>query len=583
MRPTLITLLVLCILFGIKGLELTLDLNGPSSDGRRETCGILTCNANLTQSEETISGMNIFKKVQNGSNNSEKNKQNILVASLTLQQPFLTRVSDGVNVDGRLEAGQASIRMELTKQKDCEAKYTCEAKKLDNQRKESISSCQVLQRQVQDSNQEHDEPEATSEGSLPVLILLQQLDTKLTLLDSEVGSVENRLEDKISSLHEVIENTMESHTANKVCEVDNKQSSIDSLINKISKLKNHFDKSLETLTIKFESSQREFLANTAISNDVFNSTSTTISITHDLLTELLALEQTDQLDLKHLRDTVHQIHNSSRDLTKDINKSLSQLETEFKTDLVQFQSDMNNITTGILNSIDNKFSETNRNLTNNLNLIHEQFSPQMCSKGMRPVLSQGSFPYHPIFPTAESNLSFIYLCDTITDGGGWIIIQRRTTGNVDFYLDWATYRKGFGSLDDDFWLGNDNIHTITSSGTYELRVDLKYQGRSAFAHYSKFSIDGEDNNYTLRLGDYDGTAGDSLAHHRNRFFSTFDKDNDYHSSNCAAVFSGAWWYGGCHNSNLNGKWLASSNKGPTWASFSASDPVYYSEMKIRKV
>ncbi|GFO09002.1 fibrinogen-related protein 3-2 [Plakobranchus ocellatus] len=230
----------------------------------------------------------------------------------------------------------------------------------------------------------------------------------------------------------------------------------------------------------------------------------------------------------------------------------------------------------MLDSIDNALYKTNATLIDRLNSISENVRPKYCRKGAITVSS-----HSVILPSTETIFSFPYLCEMITDGGGWIVIQRRTTGNVDFYRDWATYKKGFGSLDDDFWLGNENIHTITSSGNYELRVDLKFQGKSTFAHYSKFSIDGEDKNYALRLGDYDGTAGDDLSPHNGQAFSTFDRDNDPHGSNCAEEYSGAWWYHGCLHSNLNGKWKATNFKGPQWYKFSDSDPVSYSEMKIR--
>ena len=44
--------------------------------------------------------------------------------------------------------------------------------------------------------------------------------------------------------------------------------------------------------------------------------------------------------------------------------------------------------------------------------------------------------------------------------------------------------------------------------------------------------------------------------HDGMMFSTYDKDHDTHSSNCAVQFHGAWWYFvGCHSSNLNGNYL----------------------------
>lgn len=35
---------------------------------------------------------------------------------------------------------------------------------------------------------------------------------------------------------------------------------------------------------------------------------------------------------------------------------------------------------------------------------------------------------------------------------------------MDFYRDWAEYKRGFGSQLGEFWLGNDHIHTLTAQG-----------------------------------------------------------------------------------------------------------------------
>ncbi|KAF8773453.1 Techylectin-like protein [Argiope bruennichi] len=97
-------------------------------------------------------------------------------------------------------------------------------------------------------------------------------------------------------------------------------------------------------------------------------------------------------------------------------------------------------------------------------------------------------------------------CDMDTDGGGWTVIQRR--GNYGrpsdyFYKDWMNYKKGFGSLEKDFWLG------------------------------------------------------DSMTpNHDNQKFSTKDQNNGNNKGgNCAESHKGAWWYNACHTANLNGLYL----------------------------
>nr|KAI8736545.1 Fibrinogen C domain-containing protein 1-like; partial Resistant factor [Biomphalaria glabrata] len=186
------------------------------------------------------------------------------------------------------------------------------------------------------------------------------------------------------------------------------------------------------------------------------------------------------------------------------------------------------------------------------------------------------------------------MCDTKTDGGGWIIFQRRINGNVDFYRGWKEYRDGFGDYNiGEFYLGNENIYMLTSTGQYNLRIDLKYENKAFFAQYSSFKILSEKEKYKLNIGVYSGNAGDSFSRHNNSFFSTFDRDNDEHSSNCAVSYTGAWWYHSpCHSCNLNGKWGSSVHgKGVIWYKLSRKtgiqkeqeqDPVRNSETGIQR-
>jgi ficolin len=151
---------------------------------------------------------------------------------------------------------------------------------------------------------------------------------------------------------------------------------------------------------------------------------------------------------------------------------------------------------------------------------------------------------------------FNVYCDMETDGGGWLVFQRRMDGTVNFTQDWETYAEGFGNLEGEFWLGNRNLNLLTSSTQTELRVDMRaLNGSTAYAQYSNFSVGTEADNFRLTVGGYSGTAGDSLARHNGMMFSTHDSDHDRSSVNCAQRFRGGHWFNNCLNSNPNGEYL----------------------------
>ncbi|XP_020908476.1 techylectin-5B-like [Exaiptasia diaphana] len=170
-------------------------------------------------------------------------------------------------------------------------------------------------------------------------------------------------------------------------------------------------------------------------------------------------------------------------------------------------------------------------------------------------------------------------CDQETNGGGWTVIQRRQDGSQDFYLGWQSYKLGFGSLTGEFWLGLDNIYRLTRNIKNRLRVELE---DTVYAEYDYFAVSSEVDRYTLSLGSFSGTAGDSLSYHRNRPFTTKDSDGNH----CAVTYKGAWWYGGCHHSNLNGLYLngSHSTKGINWFHWKRNRySVKKAVMKIRPV
>lgn len=197
---------------------------------------------------------------------------------------------------------------------------------------------------------------------------------------------------------------------------------------------------------------------------------------------------------------------------------------------------------------------------------------------------------------------------------GWIVIQRRIDGDVDFHnKGWTDYRNGFGDYFRDYWMGLEKIHHITSSGSYELYVGFsRMSGLRRYAVYTGFSVDSEDNKYKMTYDAFDershSSVSDGLSRHKELQFTTRgdDYDNDdVDNLNCAEHDSrhfGGWWFGhgnddnnysnnydACFVSNLNGQYYHSApntapNNGIQWKNEGASGAVLSSTiMAIRRV
>uniref|UniRef100_A0A3Q3AT58 Tenascin N n=1 Tax=Kryptolebias marmoratus TaxID=37003 RepID=A0A3Q3AT58_KRYMA len=177
-------------------------------------------------------------------------------------------------------------------------------------------------------------------------------------------------------------------------------------------------------------------------------------------------------------------------------------------------------------------------------------------------------------------------CDMDTDGGGWLVLQRRNTGKLDFMKRWKQYIAGFGNLTEEFWFGLEKIHELTNTPTqYELRFDLGLGSERAYAVYDQFKIAPVKQKFRLTIGKYRGTAGDAMTYHEGRPWTTIDLDNDIALGNCALTHRGAWWYKNCHLANLNGKWGDSRHStGVNWEPWKGHlTSLDFTEMKIRPV
>ncbi|XP_060604596.1 techylectin-5B-like [Ruditapes philippinarum] len=295
----------------------------------------------------------------------------------------------------------------------------------------------------------------------------------------------------------------------------------------------------------------------------------TVETLEEDLTRLRTAFAEEKSEALRFRREIPKIEKNLISLNEDVENyckvavnNTDQLLTNFET--VKHVSEENLITFGndrkMLQSMSEQIQLNTKQIKNIETLINDLYSkmeylfyPTSC----RSLTAMGNAGNG----VKQLRQGFEVYCDQLTDGGGWIVFQRRLNGKTDFYRTWAEYKNGFGDLNGEFWLGNEHLSLLTSDGEHELRIEIEdFEGNSAYAKYSKFKIYPEEDNYKLEVSGYSGTAGDSLEYHNGMIFSTYDRDQDKWSSNCAKSFHGAWWYRNCHHSNLNGRYYNQPGK-----------------------
>ena len=178
-------------------------------------------------------------------------------------------------------------------------------------------------------------------------------------------------------------------------------------------------------------------------------------------------------------------------------------------------------------------------------------------------------------------------CDAKSDGGGWLVVQRRKDGSVSFNRGWVEYEEGFGDLNGEFWYGLQPLHCLTSQGQWELRIDLtQSNGTKTYLHYKQFAIGSASDNYPLQISQYKGIypTDPFLRHPLNDMkFTTKDRDNDKYSRNCAVDGNGknsnGWWFNHCAYIKLNQQYSEKDkvHDGRSWHNY------LFIEMKIRPI
>ncbi|XP_066433467.1 fibrinogen-like protein 1-like protein [Eleutherodactylus coqui] len=167
-----------------------------------------------------------------------------------------------------------------------------------------------------------------------------------------------------------------------------------------------------------------------------------------------------------------------------------------------------------------------------------------------------------VYVIQPENSTFVVVECYMHDCGGWTVLQRNS---FDTYLTWSaawtTYEFGYGNILSDHYIGNYYINLLTAQKWNKVRFLLvDSENRTRYADYDSFHLTNAADRYRMRLGTYEGNAGDGLSSssnknlHDNMRFSTFDADNDrLYNQNCANEFGGGWWFDSCYDAHLNKK------------------------------
>jgi len=147
-------------------------------------------------------------------------------------------------------------------------------------------------------------------------------------------------------------------------------------------------------------------------------------------------------------------------------------------------------------------------------------------------------------------------CDVVTNGGGWLVIQRRQDGSVDFHRGWIEYEEGFGSLTGELWYGLHPLHCLTNQRQWKLHIDFTFTNETkSYLSYNKFAVGPVNSQYQLSISGFTGITTDPFAFSRlnGMKFTTKDRDNDKWGANCAVSAGevGGWWYNNCGHIYLN--------------------------------
>ena len=129
-----------------------------------------------------------------------------------------------------------------------------------------------------------------------------------------------------------------------------------------------------------------------------------------------------------------------------------------------------------------------------------------------------------------------------------------------FNRSWSEFRSGFGCVTDDYWMGNEALSQMTSSGKCRMKFIFQSPANRWYVMEYNVSIANESLGYAMTISStFVGNSTNPLNSHNGKMFSTWDRDNDVcPTCNCAAIYGAGWWFSAsayngytCGSSNMN--------------------------------
>lgn len=65
---------------------------------------------------------------------------------------------------------------------------------------------------------------------------------------------------------------------------------------------------------------------------------------------------------------------------------------------------------------------------------------------------------------ADTAPPFQVYCEQEKFAGHWLVVQNRNDASTNFNRTWNEYKFGFGNLRNNFWLGLEKLHQVSSKG-----------------------------------------------------------------------------------------------------------------------